>query len=78
MSPEFTQRIGVEPIAVSMFEDAHGFWAKRWDWVVRVRIEFTDGVTTFLTPAEYKTLPKAQQVLIDHAPSTKRPDEGAL
>lgn len=74
MSPEFRQRIGTVEISLSAFEDAYGWWAKRWEHCVRVRVEFVDEVTTFLTPAEYLALPKAQKDLICIAPSSAPPD----
>lgn len=66
----FNQRIGSVPISLSIFEDRHGYWAKDMTLCVRVRIEFEDGMTVFLTPEEFKALPKWQQDLVRHAPSS--------
>jgi len=58
-------------ISLSMFEDIHGIWAKRWCFVARVRVEFNDGrEPMFLTPAEYKALPAIVTAAICRAPSS--------
>jgi hypothetical protein len=60
-----------QAISLSMFEDAEGYWAKRWVCVVRVRIEFNDGRDTlYLTPQEYTALPSAVRAYICAAPSS--------
>jgi hypothetical protein len=71
MSPEFTRRIGVVPILRSMFQDRFGWWAKRWRKVTLVTVTFSDNVTTVLTVAEFKSLPKSQQELIFQSPSAQ-------
>jgi hypothetical protein len=58
-------------ICLSMFEDAEGYWAKHWALCVRVRVEFDDGrEPLFLTPQEYKALPRDIQQLIMRVPSS--------
>ena len=60
-----------DAISLSIFEDEHEDWAKRWCQVVRVRVEFSDGRDPlYLTLAEYKSLPPALQALITRAPSS--------
>lgn len=66
----FNQRIGSVPISLSIFEDRNELWAKDMAYCVRVRVEFEDGMTSFLTPDEFKALPADQQALVRHAPSS--------
>lgn len=70
MTPEFTQRIGATPIALSVFEDQRGSWAKRWCDVALVRVVFNDNVTEFLTPGEFRALPQSHRDAIYRAPSS--------
>jgi hypothetical protein len=70
MSPEFTQRIGTRPVALSVFQDQHGSWAKRWSDVTSVRVVFDDETTTYLTPAEFRGLSKSHKEVIYRAPSS--------
>lgn len=69
LSREFTDRIGTVAIDQSKFEDQHGFWAKRWEQVVRVGVRFVDNEIFYLTPAEFESLSAANQELIRNAPS---------
>jgi len=70
ISDGFTARIGKTPITLSMFVDRHGLWAKDWQYVVSVEIQFGDGYATSMTPDDYRGLPADQQELIRLAPSS--------
>lgn len=69
----FKSRIGSVRITLSQFVDIDGIWAKRWENCVAVNITFEDGFETVLDPAEFRQLPKAQQDLVYHAPSSLPP-----
>lgn len=69
LSQQFTDRIGVVAIEQSKFEDSQGFWAKRWEQVVRVGVRFVDGTIVYLAPDEFNALSHANQELIRNAPS---------
>lgn len=59
------------PVTLSVYEDRNGLWAKDAEFVDRVRVKFIDSETLFMTLAEVKSLPREQQDLINHAPSSE-------
>lgn len=61
------------PIVLSVYEDQNGLWAKDREFVERVRVKFADMETTFMTMDEVNELTRAEQDLINHAPSSEAP-----
>jgi hypothetical protein len=66
----FKQRIGKVAIALSQFVDTDGIWAKDWKDCVSVNVTFEDAYEVSLEPDDFMTLPKEQQDLVRHAPSS--------
>lgn len=66
----FKSRIGKTPIAMSQFVDVDGIWAKRWEDCVSVNVTFEDAYEVSIEPADFTSLPKDQQDLVRHAPSS--------
>lgn len=59
-------------ITLSQFLDVHGYWATRWEFCVRVYLEFGDGREPMtMTPKEFEALPLALREIINAAPSSR-------
>lgn len=60
-------------VDLSVFRDRHGAWAKEWDSVTSIYVEFDDGTHYVIEPEDFRALTKAQQDTIRHAPSSPLP-----
>jgi hypothetical protein len=58
----------------TVFQNAHGSWAKAWLEVVTIFVDFDDGYEYQIDPADFRTLTRAQQEKIRHAPSSPLPE----
>ena len=63
----------VRDVELSVFRDRHGAWAKDWDSVASVYIEFDDGTQFTIEPADFRALTSAQQRKVRYAPSSPLP-----
>lgn len=57
----------------SVFRDRHGNWAKAFEDVRDIVVDFSDDTQAMLTPAQFRALTRAQQTKVRNAPSSPLP-----
>lgn len=57
----------------SVFQDRNGYWAKQWEDVRDVYVDFSDGTTAVIQPADFRQLTREQQRKVREAPSSPLP-----
>lgn len=57
----------------SVFQDRHGRWAKAWEDVRDVYVDFSDGTNAVIQPEDFRTLTREQQKKVREAPSSPLP-----
>lgn len=57
----------------SVFMDRHGNWAKQWEDVRDVYVDFSDDTTVVIEPTDFRQLTREQQRKIREAPSSPLP-----